>query len=284
MNKCNNCPRKCNIDRDSSVGFCGQSNDLKVALHQLHFYEEPCISGTKGSGTIFFSGCNLKCLYCQNYKISQLNKGKIITVEKLVNIMKKLEKMGAHNINLVTPSHFTDKIIEALKIYRPSIPIIYNTSGYDNVDTIKKLKNYIDIYLTDFKYYDSNLSSYLSKAKDYKDVATKAIKQMRKNCPSDEFDENGMMKKGLIIRHLVLPDQTVDSINILQHIKRLFPNTMVSLMSQYTPCYKIVGDKIFDRKLKKLEYTRVVMYAKKLDFNGYIQDLKSADLKYTPKF
>ena len=284
MNKCNNCPRKCNIDRDSSVGFCGQSNDLKVALHQLHFYEEPCISGTKGSGTIFFSGCNLKCLYCQNYKISQLNKGKIITVEKLVNIMKKLEKMGAHNINLVTPSHFTDKIIEALKIYRPSIPIIYNTSGYDNVDTIKKLKNYIDIYLTDFKYYDSNLSSYLSKAKDYKDVATKAIKQMRKNCPSDEFDENGMMKKGVITRHLVLPDQTVDSINILKHIKRLFPNTMVSLMSQYTPCYKIAGDKIFDRKLKKLEYTRVVMYAKKLDFNGYIQDLKSADLKYTPKF
>ena len=284
MNKCNNCPRKCNIDRDSSVGFCGQSNDLKVALHQLHFYEEPCISGTKGSGTIFFSGCNLKCLYCQNYKISQLNKGKIITVEKLVNIMKKLKKMGAHNINFVTPSHFTDKIIEALKIYRPSIPIIYNTSGYDNVDTIKKLKNYIDIYLTDFKYYDSNLSSYLSKAKDYKDVATKAIKQMRKNCPSDEFYENGMMKKGVIIRHLVLPDQTVDSINILKHIKRLFPNTMVSLMSQYTPCYKIVGDKIFDRKLKKLEYTRVVMYAKKLDFNGYIQDLKSADLKYTPKF
>ena len=284
MNKCNNCPRKCNIDRDSSVGFCGQSNDLKVALHQLHFYEEPCISGTKGSGTIFFSGCNLKCLYCQNYKISQLNKGKIITVEKLVNIMKKLEKKGAHNINLVTPSHFTDKIIEALKIYRPSIPIIYNTSGYDNVDTIKKLKNYIDIYLTDFKYCDSNLSSYLSKAKDYKDVATKAIKQMRKNYPSDEFDENGMMKKGVIIRHLVLPDQTVDSINILKHIKRLFPNTMVSLMSQYTPCYKIVGDKIFDRKLKKLEYTRVVMYAKKLDFNGYIQDLKSADLKYTPKF
>ena len=124
----------------------------------------------------------------------------------------------------------------------------------------------------------------MSKAKDYKDVATKAIKQMRKNYPSDEFDENGMMKKGVIIRHLVLPDQTVDSINILKHIKRLFPNTMVSLMSQYTPCYKIVGDKIFDRKLKKLEYTRVVMYAKKLDFNGYIQDLKSADLKYTPKF
>ena len=284
MSKCNNCPRKCNIDRSCSVGFCGQSDKLKIALYQLHFYEEPCISGTKGSGTIFFSGCNLKCLYCQNYKISQLNKGKTISVSGLARIMKKLEKMGAHNINFVTPSHFVDQIIEALNIYRPKIPIVYNTSGYDSVQTIKKLKNYIDIYLTDFKYFDSYLSGYLSGAQNYKEVATKAIKQMKINCPNYEYDEDGIMKKGVIIRHLVLPDQTVDSINILKYIKTYFPNTLISLMSQYTPCYKIIGDKTFDRKLKKLEYTRVVMYERKLDINGYIQDTESADLKYTPKF
>ena len=284
MSICNSCPRKCNIDRSNSVGFCGQSEKLKVALYQLHFYEEPCISGTKGSGTIFFSGCNLKCMFCQNYQISQQNKGKEISVRQLVNIFKKLEKMGAHNINLVTPSHYVDKIIEALDIYKPNIPIIYNTSGYDSVENIQKLKDYVDIYLTDFKYFSSELAGYLSRAKDYPDVAKKAIHQMRLNCPEDKFDKNSMMQKGIIIRHMVLPDQTVDSINILQYIKQNYPQTIISLMSQYTPCYKALEDNKYNRKLKKLEYTRVVMYARKLQLNGYIQDMQSADLKYTPKF
>lgn len=281
--KCNLCPRKCNIDRSKRVGFCQQSDQLKVALYSLHTYEEPCISGTNGSGTIFFSGCNLKCNYCQNYEISHLGKGENISVERLVEIFKELEKMGAHNINLVTPTHFIDRIIEALKIYTPNIPVVYNSSGYESIESLNKLKEYIDIYLVDLKYADDKLAQRLSCAPDYFEVATNAILKMRENQPQDVFKDS-LMKKGVIIRHLVLPNNTQNSIDCLKWISKNLPTTKISLMSQYTPCYKALESEEINRPLKPIEYSRVLMFARKNNLDGYMQGLQSVGASYTPKF
>lgn len=280
---CNLCPRKCNIDRSKKVGFCQQSDQLKVALYSLHAYEEPCISGKNGSGTIFFSGCNLRCNYCQNYEISHLGKGEVITVSRLVEMFKELEQMGAHNINLVTPTHFIEQIVEALKTYTPKIPIVYNSSGYEDVVSLEKLKEYIDIYLVDLKYADNGLAQRLSSASDYFEVATKAILKMRENQPQDVF-ENGLMKKGVIIRHLVLPNNTQNSIDCLKWIVDNLPTTKISLMSQYTPCYKALESKEINRPLKPIEYSRVLMFARKNNLDGYMQGSGSVGMSYTPKF
>ena len=208
------------------------------------------ISGTCGSGTIFFSGCNLKCNYCQNYKISHECKGQYYTVNELADIFKKLEEKGAHNINLVTPSHYVDQIIQALDIYKPNIPVVYNTSGYDDVESIYKLKDYVDIFLVDLKYCDSKLSSSLSKAADYFDVTTKAILAMKSIKPQDIIVD-GIMQQGVIIRHLVLPNHTDDSIKILDWIKTNLPlDTYISIMGQYTPYYNCSDD--INRPIKKL--------------------------------
>lgn len=279
------CPRKCKVDRKSKVGFCGQTDEIKIAKVMLHMWEEPIISGTNGSGAIFFSGCNLKCIYCQNYQISSLGNGQIISIDKLVDIFKKLEQMGASNINLVTPTHYTNQILQAIDIYRPKIPIVWNTSGYESVETLQKLAKYVDIYLTDLKYYSKSLSTELSGATDYFDVATKAILQMRKNQPKDEF-ENGMMKKGLIVRHLVLPSCQKDSVTILNWINENLGNdTFVSVMSQYTPCYKAIHHKKLRRKLKQKEYDEVLKKIVELDFkNGFVQDLDSSSTDFIPDF
>lgn len=285
---CNLCPRKCNIDRNVKTGFCGQSNTVRISKVMLHHFEEPIISGNekaKGSGAIFFTGCNLKCVFCQNTPISHKNKGKNITVEKLANIFKRLEKKGAYNINLVTPTHFTNQIIQALKIYKPKIPVVWNSSGYEEKTEIEKLKQFVDIYLVDLKYMDNNLSAKYSRANNYVEKATSAIMQMKENQPIDII-ENGLMKKGIIVRHLILPTHTNDSVKCLDFInKNLGKDTIVSLMSQYEPRYDAVNYAEINRKITPLEYKRVVNYALKLDMgNCFVQDLSSANSKYTPKF
>lgn len=286
--KCEICPRNCNIDREKQAGFCGQTNNIRISKVMFHHYEEPTISGennSKGSGAIFFAGCNLKCVFCQNYPISHKNKGKNISVKKLANIFKRLEKKGALNINLVTPSHFTNQIIEALNIYKPNIPIVWNSNGYENESIIKKLKDYVDIYLVDLKYMSNDLSSKYSKAPNYVEVATKAIKQMKRNQPEDII-ENNLMKKGLIIRHLVLPTHTNDSLKCLSFIHdEIGEDSIVSIMSQYEPRYEAVKYAEINRKITPLEYKRVISHALKLNMaNCFTQDLSSANKKYTPKF
>ena len=282
---CKVCPRQCKVDRTAKLGFCGQSNMVKIAKVMIHQWEEPIISGGKGSGAIFFSGCNLKCIYCQNYQISSLGEGKEVTIEGLADLFKQLEQSGAENINLVTPTHFTNQIIKALKIYRPKVPIVWNTSGYESVETIKKLKNYVDIYLTDLKYCSRVLSTEFSCATDYFDVATKAILEMRKNQPEDII-ENGLMKKGLIVRHLVLPTFVHDSINVFNWIyENLGTSTYISVMSQYTPCYKALKHKILKKKLKKKDYDKLLMHIVDLGFeNGFVQDLSSSTCEFIPDF
>ena len=254
----------------------------------FHHYEEPLISGeenTKGSGAIFFAGCNLRCCFCQNFPISHGNKGKIISVKKLANIFKKLEKKGALNINLVTPTHFSMQIIEALKIYRPQIPIVWNSNGYETKETIKLLKDYVDVFLVDLKYMNDELAHKYSKAKNYVENATLSIKQMKENQPKDII-ENGLIKKGLIIRHLILPTHTSDSIMCLNFIHdEISEDSIVSLMSQYEPRYNANQHEEINRKITPLEYKRVVNHAIKLNMtNCFTQDLSSADSKYTPKF
>lgn len=272
------------MDRAKVKGFCGL-NKLKVSKVMLHQYEEPIISVNKGSGAIFFAGCNLKCAFCQNYPISHKNKGKTISVKKLTKIFKKLEKLGAENINLVTPTHFTNQIIQALKIYKPKIPVVWNSSGYERAATIEKLKDYVDIYLVDLKYFNNEKAIKYSKAPNYVENATQSIIQMKKNAPEDVII-NGVMKKGVIVRHLVLPNNTDDSLKCLQFVKNnLGDKTIVSIMSQYEPRYDAKNYPEINRKITPLEYKRVVNYALNLGLkNAYVQDLTSANSIYTPKF
>lgn len=281
--KCNNCPRRCNVDRRYHRGFCQLPNKIRLALASIHRGEEPEISGTNGSGTIFFSGCNLRCVYCQNYDISNENFGTNVSVKRLSEIFKELEAKGVHNINLVTPTPYADKIIQALKIYRPQIPIVYNTSGYESVEIIKKLRKYVDIYLTDLKYCSPELSEKYSHCRDYFDITTQAITEMRKNQPKNIM-HNGLLKKGVIIRHLVLPGCTNDSIKILDWIHKNCPDTTISIMGQFTPYYKCKNYPEINRKLKPIEYKRVINYASNLGLDGYIQDLSSATTEEIPKF
>lgn len=282
---CNICPRKCNVDRINNIGFCKAGLKPKISKVMLHYFEEPPISGTNGSGAIFFSSCNLKCIYCQNYEISTECDGKEVTIKTLVSLFKQLENAGAHNINLVTPTHYTNQIIEALDIYKPKIPIVWNTSGYETPETIKQLKNYVDIFLTDLKYYSGNLSKRLSLAPDYFQFCSKAILQMRENQPNDIF-ENGLMKKGLIIRHLCLPNQTKDSEKVIDWIyENLGNKTYLSLMSQYVPMAKAKETNDINRKIKPIEYKILVNKLNKLGFpNVFLQDFSSADSVYTPDF
>ncbi len=284
--ECNVCPRKCNVDRTKKTGFCGMNDKIKIARAELHFWEEPCISGTNGSGTVFFSGCPLKCVYCQNNEISGGGFGKEITVQRLAEIFKELEEKGAHNINLVTPTHFSEQISEALNIYKPSIPIIYNCSGYESVDTLKKLCGKIDIYLTDLKYFDSDVSKKYSNAEDYFDVASEAVKEMIRQQPKNIFDENGIMQKGVIIRHLVLPLNLTQTRKILAWIKNNLPeDTIISLMSQYVPLANACKFKEINRKITKREYEKALTMLDEFGFeNGFMQELSSSKEEFVPPF
>ncbi len=282
--KCNMCPRKCNIDRDKVAGFCGAKN-LRVAKTMLHHWEEPIISGDKGSGAIFFSHCNLKCVYCQNWQISAKGQGKDITIEELIDIIKQLEQQGAHNINLVTPAHYTNEIIEALNIYKPAIPVVWNSSGYESVEEIKKLKDIVDVYLVDIKYMDNMLAKELSKAQDYPDVVKEAVQQMRLNQPKDVIKDN-LMQKGVIVRHMVLPNEVENSFKVLDWVAdNLGADTYISLMGQYTPCYLALDRERYNRTLKPIEYKRVVNRLEKLGFTkGFVQELSSANACFIPDF
>lgn len=290
LNNCMLCPHKCGINRlKGNKGRCKCDDKLKIALASLHMFEEPCISGKNGSGTVFFSNCNLNCIYCQNYEISHLGKGKEITVEHLAEIFLKQQEKGAHNINLVTPTMYVFQIIEAIKIAKSKgldIPIVYNSNGYENVDTIKLLNGYIDVYLPDLKYYSNELSKKYSNINNYFEIATSAIKEMYNQVGKAKFDENGMITKGVIIRHLVLPNHIQNTKNILKWISDKMPNDIyVSVMAQYFPTHKAKEDDLINRKLNKKEYNEVLNYLYSLDLeNGYIQELGEHEEEYVPDF
>lgn len=288
--ECNVCPHKCKVNRlEGKSGRCKCNDKIKIALVSTHMYEEPCISGTNGSGTIFFSNCNLSCKFCQNYEISQLGKGHEITIEELASIMVKQQEAGVHNINLVTPTMYVYQIIEAIKIARKNglnIPIIYNSNGYENVETIKALKGYIDVYLPDLKYYSNEIAVKYSKAPNYFEIASKAILEMINQVGEPIFDEDGMIKKGVMIRHLVLPNHIQNSKNVLKWIKENIPEEIyIDVMAQYFPTYKAKEDELINRKLTKREYKEIENYFYLLDFkNGYMQELGEHEEEYVPKW
>lgn len=282
---CNQCPRKCNIDRDLSFGVCGVGSAYRVARAALHYWEEPCISGEKGSGTVFFSGCGLKCVYCQNYKVSAECFGKEITEDRLIEIFKELEDRGANNINLVSPSHYSVQLAETLSKYKPSIPVVYNTGGYDSVEALRLLDGLVDIYLTDIKYVSPSVSQKYSKAADYFEVCSAAVKEMRRQQEKDVF-ENGLMKKGMIIRHLVLPGNVSQGMKMLDWVKKnLSTDTYISLMGQYMPYAKADEYPVINRRISQREYDIVLSHAEKLGFeNVYIQELASSSEEFVPDF
>lgn len=287
MSKCNICPRNCNIDRNSLKGFCLTSNDILISKVMLHQHEEPMLTNEsdKGSGAIFFAGCNLKCVYCQNYDISHNPTGKIVSVNELIDIFKKLEKSGAGNIDLVTPTHYSKQIIKALKTYKPNIPVIWNSSGYEKARTIKKLKGLIDIFLVDFKYAFDNLALKYSKAPDYVKNAKNTLKQMKKQQKCNFYKDDKLVK-GIIVRHMVLPSHIENSKECLNIINSILGNdAIVSLMSQYVPMGKSKDFPEINRRLNKLEYKIVTNHALKLNLmNCLVQELESASNEYTPDF
>lgn len=288
--KCEICPFRCKVNRLSGqVGRCGCGDKIRVAKYQLHYFEEPCISGKSGSGTVFFSNCNFKCIFCQNYKISQEGKGNEVTIEELANIFLKLQQEGANNINLVTPTMYAYQIIEAIKLARMNglnLPIIYNSNGYENVETLRDLRGYVDVYLPDLKYYADELAIKYSKAPNYFEIATKAILEMIDQVGLPEFDENGMIKKGVIIRHLVLPGHIQNSKHILKWLKEnVEGKAYVSVMAQYFPTYKAKEDEYLNRKLTRKEYSEIEQYLYLLDIqNGYMQELGKHEEEYVPDF
>ena len=289
FNKCTICPHKCGIDRSNNIGRCKATDKIKIALYSIHNFEEPCISGENGSGTIFFSNCNMNCVYCQNYEISQLGRGKEITIDELSNIMIEQQEKGVQNINLVTPTSYSLNIIEAIKIARRNglnIPIVYNTNGYESVETLKLLDGFIDIYLPDLKYYKNELAQKYSKVNNYFEIATQAIKEMYRQVGAPVLDEKGVMKKGLMIRHLILPNEVENSKKILSWIKENMDNNVyISIMAQYFPTYKAKEIEKLSRKITQEEYNEVEEYLYNLDLeNGYIQELGEHEEEYVPKW
>jgi hypothetical protein len=283
---CTLCPRNCGVERtaESGAGVCRMGTQPKIARAALHMWEEPCISGTRGSGAVFFSGCGLRCVFCQNEAISQQGEGKIVTPARLAEIFRELEAQGAHNINLVTAAHFVPAVLEALSLYRPNIPIVYNSSGYESIETLRMLSGVVDIYLPDYKYIDPNMAAMLSGARDYPEVAFAAIAEMIRQTGAPVYDENGMMQRGTLIRHLVLPGLTGDSMKILTRIRDEFPGIPVSLMGQYTPCGRALSMPGMNRKIKKKEYARVLAHMEAIGLDGYRQELGSADGAFIPSF
>jgi len=283
---CSLCPRNCRAERGDSAGggVCGVGSLPKVARAGLHMWEEPCISGTRGSGAVFFSGCGLKCVFCQNEAISHGGEGKVVSVERLAGIFRELEAAGAHNINLVTAAQFVPAVIAALKIYRPQIPIVYNSSGYESIETLRMLEGYVDIYLPDFKYIDPGMAKLLSGAADYPQVAMEAIREMARQTGAAVYDADGMMLSGTQIRHLVLPGLTGDSMRILTAIADEFPGVPVSLMGQYTPFGRALSIPGMNRRVTKKEYRRVLAHMDAIGLPGYRQELTSADAQYVPAF
>lgn len=282
---CNQCPRRCNVDRENTLGYCKAPNAYKLARASLHFWEEPCISGKSGSGAVFFSGCNLGCVFCQNYEISHKCKGVEVSEERLIRIFEHLVDEGANNINLVNPTHYAVQLAHTLKKYKPPVPVVYNTSGYESVDTLKLLDGLVDIYLPDFKYMRNDKALRYSRAEDYPQFAMAALTEMKRQVGNDVFDENGIMKRGMIIRHLVLPGNTNSAIQALDYLAENFGDTYISVMAQYVPCTDLSEYKEINRKITKREYDKVVNHILELGLEKvFLQKLESATEDYIPDF
>ena len=290
LKECEICPHKCGVNRiDNQIGRCKSKNTVKVAKASVHRFEEPCISKLNGSGTVFFSNCNLNCVFCQNYEISQLGYGKEITIEELADVFIKLQSENVNNINLVTPTSYAVQIIEAIKISKNkglNIPIIYNTNGYENIETIRMLQGYIDVYLPDLKYAENELGIRYSKVDNYFEIATSAIKEMYKQVGKIQFDDKGIIKKGVIIRHLVLPNHIENSRKVLKWINDNMPkDVMISVMNQYFPTYKAENINELNRKLTRREQENIEKYLYSLDIEmGFIQDSEKNEEKYVPNW
>ena len=289
LEKCTICPHNCGINRlNNQIGRCKSKNIVKIALYSTHNFEEPCISGKKGSGTVFFSNCNMNCVFCQNYEISQQGKGREISIDELASIFIKQQEKDVENINLVTPTSYVPQIIEAIKIARNDglkLPIVYNTNGYEKVETLKMLEGYIDIYLPDFKYSDNELAKRLSKVDNNFEIVTEALKEMYRQTGKSIFNDDGIMQKGMIIRHLVLPNHILNSRRVLKWINENMHDVYVSVMAQYFPTYKAKDIDDINRKLTKEEYEQIENYLYRLDLeNGYIQELGEHEEEYVPKW
>ena len=285
MDGCILCPRQCGVDRTERVGYCGSGSLPKVARAAKHHWEEPCISGTEGSGTVFFSGCTLGCVFCQNREISRGGTGREVTIEHLADIFKRLEGQGVHNLNLVTPTHFTPQILQALELAKPTVPIVMNCGGYERVETLLQWEGKVQVYLPDLKYFSTELSAKYSAALDYFAVASKAILEMHRQQPQLVW-EGDLLKSGLIIRHLVLPGCMKDSLKVLDFLDKNLPKDsfLLSLMSQYTPTENCKQFPEINRRVTTYEYRKVADRAAELGFSGFAQDRRSAKEEYTPPF
>lgn len=290
MGSCMICPRSCGVNRNiGEKGYCGETDKIRIARAALHFWEEPCISGDTGSGTVFFTGCNLGCVYCQNYDIAHEGRGKEVTIERLSEIYLELEDKGAANINLVTPTHFSPQIKQAIirsKSKGLNIPIVYNTSSYETVESLRDLAGVVDIYLSDFKYFDGLLAKKYSNAPDYPEIASKAFDEMISQQPELVFDDNGILLSGVIARHLVLPGQQEDSKKILEYLYlRYGDSILISIMNQFTPSAPLISWPEINRVLDDEEYQQVIDYALELGIsNGYIQEGETAKDSFIPPF
>ena len=281
---CRLCPRNCGVDRSRAVGYCGAPQDAVVARAELHFWEEPYLTANGASGALFFSGCNLKCAFCQNHKISLRIEGERKNAAELSDLFRMLEDEGADNIDLITPTPYIDLIRDALDLYRPALPIIYNCGGYERVETIRSLEGYVDVYLPDYKYYDDALALRYSGAPDYRAHVEAAIMEMRRQVT--DVVEDGVLKRGVAVRHLVLPTHTRDSIHVLDRIYALLgKDVYLSVMSQYTPCGQLDRFPEITRPLTALEYKAVIAHAEKLGFeNAFMQEMSAASRDYIPAF
>lgn len=290
LKKCTLCPRNCKVNRVvGEVGYCGQSASVYVARAALHMWEEPCISGTRGSGTVFFSGCNLRCVFCQNHDIAIGRVGKEIEIEDLAQIFLKLQKEGAVNLNLVTGTHYVPQIIRALEIAKEKgfrIPVLYNSSGYESVETLKLLEGVVDIYLPDFKYINAVTAKKYSNASDYPRIAKLALKEMVRQCKETVFIEDGYMQRGVMVRHLILPGYIEESKQILAYLYGIYGNDIYySIMNQYTPLKHVEVYPEINRKITEAEYDEVVDFAIDLGIeNGFIQEGETADESFIPQF
>ena len=294
--ECRLCPRDCRVDRtEGKKGYCGENMKMMVARAALHMWEEPCISGEEGSGTIFFCGCPLHCIFCQNYRISKGQKKiteenvvqKEISIERLIEIMHQLQDMGANNINLVTGTHYIPQIATALIVAKQEgleIPVIYNTSGYEKVESLRLLEGLVDIYLPDMKYYSPEISKEYSNAEDYFEVAKKAIKEMIRQVGKPVFDKRGMIQKGVIVRHMILPGSTKDSMKIMEYLISTYgTEIMISLMNQYTPMEQTKTHPLLKRKITQREYEKVINYGIRLGWeNGFIQEKDTVGESFIP--
>ena len=288
-NSCTLCPRNCQVNRASGgTGFCGMPASIQVARASLHMWEEPCISGTNGSGTVFFTGCNLKCVFCQNHTIAIGQKGREVSISQLADLFLMLQDKGAHNINLVTPSHYVPDIAEALRLAKKQglcLPIVYNTSGYDSVSTLSLLDGLVDVYLPDFKYVSQKLSKRYSHAADYFKVAKASLAEMFRQVGTPVFDGD-MLIKGIVVRHLLLPGCTEDSKAVIRYLYKTYGDRIfISIMNQYTPLPHVASYLEINRKVTQAEYDEVVDYAIELGVeNGFVQEGDTADESFIPEF